>query len=332
MPVSAADVIASAKAVAAGATSSHPVGLAALAAVDWTADLQVLLSTYVQYWHHTVGACAFWLGLHFLFALIFSRTTIVAQIVKHLTDGDVSKGRKPRSEKKYLYRARFDLYSKATAFVHAIVASGFAIYVFANFRPIEDLNVFAAYTRDPVLHFAAQLSAGYFLYDFLIAVYDVDPAYILHGFCSAVIYAHSAFPFCAQIGVIFLIYEVSTVFVHLRWFLISTGRGATKLFAAAQGAFVICFLLVRIAFGLTYSLFYLQPFLWSLFLAIPVTPHCHIAPALLAVSNLSLNGLNLMWTKMIIDALRRATSGKGEKGDKKKVGSTAAPAVTKKAE
>ena len=328
---SAAAIISTAKAAAAGTAPAHVSGFASLATVDWAADLQVLLRTYSEYWYVTLGCCAGWLAVHFLFALIFSRTNVVASIVGHLRDADLAKGRTAKPDKKYFYRARYDLYSKATAFVHAVLTSYFAIQAFASFNPIDDLAVPVIYTNVPYYNIITQISAGYFLYDFLIAVYDFDLPYIAHGLFSAVIYAHAVYPFCAQIGVIYLIYEVSTIFVHIRWFLINTGRAKSLFFDVSQYGFIVCFLLIRMGFGVFYSFLYFQPMLWQLFLAIPVVPHSRIAVALFALSNLTLNGLNIMWTKMIIDTVRRAAkaSKKGKDGKAAAVKQASTAAVKK---
>ena len=230
-------------------------------AFDWAADALILTEPYVKNWKLVGGATAFWFAVHIGFVLFWSILfpSILPSIKQNMIDDDAKKGKPLKSDKFYSYRSKFDLYVKSTAWAHALVSSFFALYAVAHFPLNGGLSSISAYDSTPIYALASAISAGYFFYDFAVSVYDMDPQYILHGGFSFIIFAHSSYPFFAYFGALFLCFEISTVFLHMRWFLISTRQAGSKIFSVIHSLFVATFIGIRLVWGPVVSFGFFQP-------------------------------------------------------------------------
>ena len=105
--------------------------------------------------------------------------------------------------------------------------------------------------------------------------------------------------------------ELSTIFLNIRWFLIQTGRGSTKMMKWCNYIFAIFFFLTRvILYG--WGLYLMsRPDVWTVILELP-------APKYLVLSVLGLlvigYFLNLLWMKSIVEMATK----NNEKGRKSK--------------
>ena len=168
------------------------------------------------------------------------------------------------------------------------------------------------YAVHDVFRVICGISVGYFLYDFIIAVIDVDFAFLAHGSLSYLIFAHSLRPYCSRLGGFFLFYEVSTIFLNIRALMIATRKTDHAIFPWVEKLFFGLFLLCRIGIGLFYSSFYTIPYLLGMLFDIPKAPHSYIATALFILANAVLNLLNIMWTIQIINTVRRSAKRQAE--------------------
>lgn len=279
-------------------------------------------------------ASVFWFSIHAISTIVCKKTGAFARVVANLKEADAAKNR-TRSAKWYNHRANFDLNTKVTALAHALVASTFSIYALYTYS-LDMMNVGTIYEDAPLWSGVCTLSAGYFFYDLVVAVWDMDPQYLIHGGFSFAIYGHASFPFMAHVGGLFLCYEISAIFLNLRWLLIQAGKGASGLFSIVETCFAGFFLLIRIGWGNWFGTFHMHPLLFRLFfLGSPSEPHSRIAAAIFSLANIAIQILNFYWASMIINVLKRSLSrGKTTKtpkaSDASKISSVEADKLEKK--
>lgn len=301
-----------------------------LASVDWTKDFEVYTTPFRENWFNLLLASMVWFGIHAASTVICKSNGAFDRVVSNLKEADKAKN-KVRSEKYYAHRANFDLNTKVTALCHAVVASSFSIYALATYS-LDMMNVETIYETSPLWSFVCTLSAGYFFYDFVVAIWDMDPQYLIHGGFSFAIYGHASFPFMAHVGGLFLCYEISAIFLNLRWLLIQAGKGSSAIFNYVETAFAGFFILIRLGWGNWFATFYMHPLLFKMFfLGHPTAPHSRIASAIFSLANIAIQILNTYWASLIFGVLSRSL-GRSKKSSKAISSTTSetTPAVEKK--
>eukprot|EP00823_Brevimastigomonas_motovehiculus_P007924 TRINITY_DN70_c1_g2_i2.p1 TRINITY_DN70_c1_g2~~TRINITY_DN70_c1_g2_i2.p1 ORF type:complete len:281 (-),score=66.84 TRINITY_DN70_c1_g2_i2:270-1112(-) len=95
------------------------------------------------------------------------------------------------------------------------------------------------------------VSVGYFLYDTIICCFNYYGGllWIVHGILSFFCYLSALYPFLLLTTSRFLLYEAGVPFMYMRWFLINTGNGETKLLKVVEIIFAILFLGIRLVLG-----------------------------------------------------------------------------------
>lgn len=160
------------------------------------------------------------------------------------------------------------------------------------------------------------LSGGYFLHDLYSCVTrfrDWGSAYLLHSLVCCTLYSYGALTgFLHYYGAVFLLWEASTPFVYIRWFLHKTGRTDSLVYTANGLMMLAAFFSFRIVFGIWSSYDFFK--VTSRELAWPqvggISPHLIW---LYRLANISLNMLNLFWFyKMAVGAVK-LLSGKANK-------------------
>ena len=107
-----------------------------------------------------------------------------------------------------------------------------------------------------------------------------------------------------------LLFEYSTPFLHIRWFLIKTGNADNAFAITNDYVFVFVFFVARVCMGPYYIYLYLQSYI-----ALPYDPMNYIFMNTILISN----GLNYYWFYCILkSALVASPSAKKEKSRKKK--------------
>ncbi|KAI8469864.1 MAG: TLC domain-containing protein [Monoraphidium minutum] len=161
------------------------------------------------------------------------------------------------------------------------------------------------------------ISAGYFAYDTLecIVRYEHEgPEFLLHGvFCFIVFSTLTAIGRMHWFGAGFLMWELSTPFMHFRWVLYKIARDKTTLYVVNGVMGLATFFLCRICWGPVLSLLY-----WKDSLEMMAGPQAGLLPAPLVwvyrFCTLVMNGLNLFWfQKMVKLALDGAARGARKK-------------------
>jgi hypothetical protein len=145
------------------------------------------------------------------------------------------------------------------------------------------------------------VSASYFLYDLaccLLRFEQEGPAYLVHAVCCLFVYAYAA-TFSQTLhwhGAGFLFWELSTVFVHVRWFLYQSGRADTQLYLINGALLALTFFLARNVGGALLSLAFFRDTAEELRLA--AQGRSDFAPSAMwtyRVANVALNALNAVW-------------------------------------
>ncbi|KAI8381501.1 TLC domain-containing protein [Radiomyces spectabilis] len=122
-------------------------------------------------------------------------------------------------------------------------------------------------SRDRVFGYQAwaadiySVSCGYFIWDTIIALYFYKYqgiTMVFHGIASLSVFVLSFRPFVNYYGAIFLMYELSTIFLNINWFIDKLGWTGGKV-QLINGFFLITtFFGARIVFG-----FYMSTRMWS---------------------------------------------------------------------
>ncbi|CAG8779002.1 13054_t:CDS:2, partial [Racocetra persica] len=141
------------------------------------------------------------------------------------------------------------------------------------------------------------IACGYFLWDALISLYYVKEfgfGFALHGICCFGVFIFAFRPFLNYYGSVFLMYEISTPFLNVHWFMDKLGLGGTLPHTINGVCLLTSFFFVRIIYGCYMS--------YQVFLA--VLPVVSQIPVFLCVlygtANIMLNCLNVYWfVKMI---------------------------------
>lgn len=93
-------------------------------------------------------------------------------------------------------------------------------------------------------------SAGFFLHDAISCLIRESPFYVVHGLTCCLGYTGGAyFGYGHYYGGLFLLWEISTPFVQLRWILHKMGATETAAYVANGLLMVFSFGMVRVVYG-----------------------------------------------------------------------------------
>jgi len=172
------------------------------------------------------------------------------------------------------------------------------------------------------LRIVEAVSCGYFLWDSVVMIlyWGCNDYFgmegFLHGAVCFCVYIATMRPFGMYITGLHLLFEWSTPFLHIRWFLIKFGRGTTWYAIANDYLFVLVFFLCRVAMGPYYLYRYLT-LMWVYWSSIF---HLVMFPAIVIS-----NSLNYYWFFLILQSAlvaspeekkaHRKKRSQGKKGD-----------------
>lgn len=131
---------------------------------------------------------------------------------------------------------------------HTLDAVQVPIAVWAISNP--DLRSNRFYGTHPLTHWMLCIAGGFFLHDAVSCLLRESPFYIVHGLTCCLGYTvGAAYGVGHFYGGLFLMWEVSTPFVQLRWVLHKMGRADTTLYKVNGILMVVTFGVARILFG-----------------------------------------------------------------------------------
>uniref|UniRef100_A0A383WC65 TLC domain-containing protein n=1 Tax=Tetradesmus obliquus TaxID=3088 RepID=A0A383WC65_TETOB len=103
------------------------------------------------------------------------------------------------------------------------------------------------------------ISSGYFLYDiFVVIARREGGGMLVHAACCLFVYTYAVYSFYLHFfGAGFLLWELSTPFVHFRWFLHRSGQSKSRLYVVNGLVMLLVFFLCRPLWGtwLSYRFF-----------------------------------------------------------------------------
>ena len=172
--------------------------------------------------------------------------------------------------------------------------------------------------RAPAIFVVLAVSAGYFLWDLAVTLYEGwGGGFLIHAVCCNFVYLNALHPFFAYFAVSFLLYEASTPLLHLRQCFIYAKATSTLAFKIINVAFILTFFAVRIVFGFKLSFTMWLPTAWRLVTEQQHLVHSFPIVAVFVSICVVLNALNIYWlTSLVMGQLKRRGS-KPSKADAK---------------
>ncbi|RIB03284.1 DUF887 family protein [Gigaspora rosea] len=155
------------------------------------------------------------------------------------------------------------------------------------------------------------IACGYFLWDAILSLYYVKEfgfGFALHGISCFSVFIFAFRPFLNYYGSVFLMYEISTPFLNMHWFMDKLGLSDTLPHKINGICLLTSFFLARIVYG----------FYMSCQVYFAVMPVISQIPTFLCIlygtANVMLNCLNVYWfVKMITYVIRTSESKKHTK-------------------
>lgn len=180
---------------------------------------------------------------------------------------------------------------RVSATLHAIVAV--VLSLFALLESDSDIQRDRLFGTTYWSELTMIVSSGYFLWDTVVVlIFQEEATFLLHAVGCLFMYMNCLYPFIQYYGCVFLLYELSTPFMHLRTFMIQAKNSDGKMFFAAQLAFAITFFLARILIGLPTLWGWIQE-MWHYYLS--EQAHSSDLVLLYLFFGISLNTLNVYW-------------------------------------
>jgi len=172
------------------------------------------------------------------------------------------------------------------------------------------------------------IACGYFLWDACTSIKHVNEfglSFVFHGLTSFAVFIFSFRPILNYYGAVFLMYELSTPFLNIHWFMDKLGKTGSRLQLVNGIILLLAFFSARIVFG----------YIMSYKAYVSVMAVIDEVPTFLCIlygaANVVLNGLNVIWFYKMIDSLiRRFQPAPPPKASQKVVPEDETPLVSSK--
>ncbi|TFK30116.1 DUF887-domain-containing protein [Coprinopsis marcescibilis] len=190
--------------------------------------------------------------------------------------------------------------------VHAVIIVPVALWCILSEGPETEQN--RAYGWDDKIGYAYAIACGYFVWDTFDAIINfIDPGFVIHGVACTLIYTLSFRPFVAYYGTRCLLWEISTFFLNIHWFLDKTNRTGSNIQLVNGFLLLFSFFSVRLVYGgsISYQFFITLRNIWR------EIPWLYII--IYGGGNVALQGLNWLWFSKMIVAIRKRFSGSEER-------------------
>mmetsp|Transcript_26230 Transcript_26230/g.73572 ORF Transcript_26230/g.73572 Transcript_26230/m.73572 type:complete len:285 (-) Transcript_26230:1646-2500(-) len=205
--------------------------------------------------------------------------------------------------------------TKLTGHLHNTFAVPVGIYLLLS-EPKLRADPFFATT--PLSYAMVVWSAGYFVHDLVnvILFYDLEGfGFLMHGFFCCGLFCYGVFTRqCQYFGASFIIWEASSPFVHLRWFLYEMGLKDSKPYFYNGLAMILSFFLARNVLGLYSSYVF-----WTVTEEELRNPQPKGFPVsvimVFRVANICLTLLNAYWLSLMVSKALKVITAKKDKGE-----------------
>eukprot|EP00878_Enallax_costatus_P018026 GHUV01018954.1.p1 GENE.GHUV01018954.1~~GHUV01018954.1.p1 ORF type:complete len:212 (+),score=22.03 GHUV01018954.1:531-1166(+) len=200
---------------------------------------------------------------------------------------------------------------RVVCFVHNIIQIPLAIFILLD--PYYNKN--AIWAKDDFSTLVMAVSAGYFLYDTLECIVRIKHEgvdFLLHGIFCFVVFTNLAHTgYFHFYGAGFLLWELSTPFIHFRWVLYKLGKESSKLYGLNALAGMLVFFLCRIIWGNALSIMF-----WVDSVRALRTPEGAMLPMasiwFYRLCTIVMNGLNAWWFSKMVKILLAALRAKSQ--------------------
>ncbi|KAK8847411.1 hypothetical protein IAR55_005269 [Kwoniella newhampshirensis] len=205
-------------------------------------------------------------------------------------------------------RTRRGWATHVVSMVHALTVIPLAIRCLSSTTLKQD----PLFGYDPFVGHVLAFSSGYFLWDTIDSSLNSTIGFVVHGAACLAVFLFSFRPFLAGFGPPFLLWELSTPFLNIHWFMDKAGLNNRypTFFLINALAFMLVFFLARIVYGGANSLLFFHT-MW--------TERDHIPLHLQVIycgGNLALNALNWLWFSKMLKKMIARLSGDENAQDK----------------
>jgi len=164
----------------------------------------------------------------------------------------------------------------------------------------ENLAKDKAFGWDDRVGLLQGIACGYFLWDSLDAIINfTDIGFVIHGVSCLALYLLGYMPFLAYFGVRCLLWETSTFFLNIHWFMDKTGRTGSTLQLINGVVLLVVFFFVRMMWGLRMS----YQFCYTVLEVYDQLPIAYLV--VYGIGNVVLQVLNWFWFWKMIAALKK---------------------------
>eukprot|EP00921_Rhytidocystis_pertsovi_P009320 GHVQ01015006.1.p1 GENE.GHVQ01015006.1~~GHVQ01015006.1.p1 ORF type:complete len:394 (+),score=61.70 GHVQ01015006.1:65-1246(+) len=146
--------------------------------------------------------------------------------------------------------------ANGTALLHAVIVSPLCLVVGIQLMAVDPWEA-----ESDFFEFIAIIMLGYFCWDVCICVTNIGGygiSFLLHGAISLVgLYVQVSSSRCRMLGftAMFAASEISTPFLHCRWFCLRAHHTHSRYFTTVNGLFILSFFLFRVTY-LPFFVFY----------------------------------------------------------------------------
>lgn len=133
------------------------------------------------------------------------------------------------------------------AFLNAVISSSMAIHYILKIK--SDHLFVGTHTYYPEVARILSVSVGYFIWDVQICFkyYSIyGAAFALHGVMALIALIISFQPYMMNLVSYFMLVEISTIFLHINWFLIKLGYKDTVIFKFSNSLLLLSYLVIRV--------------------------------------------------------------------------------------
>ncbi|KAI8724770.1 hypothetical protein NCS52_00046700 [Fusarium sp. LHS14.1] len=229
----------------------------------------------------------------------------------------------PEHYSKLPRKRRLNWDAHVVSMVQSCLINGLAIWVMFTDNEIKNMTWeerIWGYTG--AAGFIQALAAGYFLWDLIVTSLNLDVfglGTLAHAIAALLVYSLGFRPFLNYYACVFILWELSTPFLNVHWFMDKVGMTGTRAQLYNGLMLLFTFFTCRLVYG-TYMSVSVFKDVWAGInthpnieaLTTPVMAFAHedstvpvwLGAAYLA-SNITLNSLNFYWFFMMIRAVRK---------------------------
>lgn len=227
----------------------------------------------------------------------------------------------PKTFAKLSRKTRISWDIHVVSFVHAALITPLAARIWWKTRQTNALGfhthplaVDRLYGYDYETAQVYAIAQGYFLWDSIISILHEGPGFIAHGIVALTAFTLVYHPIFMYDGMGFLLWELSTPFLNIHWFLDKLGKTGS-IYQLVNAVFLLSsYIGARLTFGVYNSFSFFK------FVVAPSKPHHPSIPghlmAFYLVGNVILNSLNFFWFRAMVRAVMKRFSVKPQDGGK----------------